>query len=212
MDRDAMLQFPKEHEAWMKFVHQELKAQLTDIQRLWKRLPQRPDDPWGQVGGAPGVEIGTFPGTLGTGTLGTVNTGGTNTFQTTAASCGSCTSVPAQWQFTAAGITNSLCVTCNIYNGTFILTKVAACQWDSPNGTRCNGGASSPLWRLSNSGGNWDLVLRTNHLAAEARYRLSDASFACLGTNVMPLITSDPGPNNQCASFPANITLHPYGA
>jgi hypothetical protein len=225
-----MLQFPTEHEAWKKFVHQEMKAQLTDIQRLWKRLPQRPDDPWGFIGGVTDIDIGTLPpGTLGTGTLGTtnttntintggtntlgtdtVNTGGTNTFATVGGSiCSGCTSVPLQWSMNVSGITDNTCNICTLYNGAYTLTNVPGlCRWESPSQSICNGvgtPGTGARWVLFRFGLNWQLRAVGIGGAVLANWQLSQASFACMGVNVMPSLST----TTNCSNWPANITLNP---
>lgn len=229
-----MLQFPKEHEAWKKFVHAELKAQLTDIQRLWKRLPQRPDDPSTFIGGVTGIDIGTFDGTRGTintgqtggtntfntfntggtntfNTGGTVNTGGTNTFATFALSCGLCSSTPVRWKVTVAGITNGTCSQCSGYNGTFTLHHVggSACQWKSTETVLCPSSGTSAVERFALSYSailvSWVVVIQGAGVSL-AEYRLASASFNCMGSNTLTRVGATSG---NCATYPTTVLVQP---
>ncbi len=231
-----MIDIPEERVTRIKTLHAELKALKTDVQRLWKRMPQRFDTPWGELGSPLSVpgSIGSIGGTGGTNTqntggtntfntggTNTFNTGGTNTFntqntfQTAGPACTGCTSVPAQWRFTVAGITNGTCTTCvGQYNGTFTLSKTTgSCQWRSPVEARCTPGLGDTgiRWRLLQTGGNWELDMMVAGFGlggVESRWRLPNASFNCLGNNTMPRVLAN---NNLCNNTPLTILINPVG-
>lgn len=113
----------------------------------------------------------------------------------------------SQYSFTTTTITNSTCLDCTTYNGTFNMCySTVNTRWESDPfaSTICSHVANDPLWTLTR---------RTTCYELEAKglskiWEKSLATWDCLGANVMNrrgLAAS----TDLCGGFPASITLRP---
>ncbi len=186
----------------------------VDIQRLWKRYPQFPQ----QFIGAYPHEIdvfGTSTSTSSSSTSSSSTSSSTSTTLTTTTTtatldttdeCGECSGGMAEcWEFSIAGITDLACSgNCSNLNGTFLLTHVSNCRFDSDLFTSCAGTPNGARWTLNyhSSNDQWRLVPDFGDVKS---YRLAAASFDCLGPNVMNVF----GGSTDCDDWPSSVTIEP---
>ena len=137
--------------------------------------------------------------------------------------CCDCDSVPLRYSFSVAGVSNNvLCSRCNIYNGDFVLTFRSAggdlgCVWtngDEYPGSYdvcCDalGNDADQIWMLECDDittGFWTLLPSFTCVSGTIPvYTKSRATWSCLGSNSLTLVTSP----TVCDSWPASITLTP---
>lgn len=137
--------------------------------------------------------------------------------------CPYCTgATPEQFEVTLAGITNgSGCTLCNGFNGTHAMSKADPfanpnCHWDTLNLIGTSGACPGRTLRLALGFLAYNLPgggLSTADYYARVlgsglgQWVLPLADFDCLGTNVLPLVYTDP--IARCITLPATVTVEP---
>jgi len=109
------------------------------------------------------------------------------------------------WELTVAGITNDVCAECDEMNGTFILSWVSGCIFESPNE-----GALEAC--MGSSAIRWSFVINVfGQLTLSANGGIATYATAgggdvnCNDTNEVPFISS----STACQNWPATLTLEP---
>lgn len=119
-----------------------------------------------------------------------------------ACDCGCCTDgFWSEYTLTVAGITTTGCSDCTRLNGSWTLTKVAGCGWETatPVPGFCTG--AGPYWSLACSGGTWFL---SSHVDAPLYTTTDDL---CVDGGTLDLTA---GPF-LCTDYPATLTITPGG-
>ncbi len=129
-----------------------------------------------------------------TGTGGTTVGTGSDIF----GECG-CSEMPNKWSVSVAGVTTLSCFSgdCSWFNGTHILTHISSGVWSEPAAVSCD--SIGIVAVTLTCGDPYTLNF------GDAIYQLAQASWACMGSNVMNKV----GLSSACSNWPATVTVVP---
>lgn len=113
---------------------------------------------------------------------------------------------PFYWDLSVAGLTNDDCTSCATWNGDFKLCYTGNDTWESAksSSTSCGHTAGDPLWKLTRSGGYYNL----DALGLGYRWRLATGSWSCGRQNTLTLQEPTPVPA-PCGNVPSTLDLDP---